>query len=59
VGGREGRYLVATFAGLELLVSDVHLLGAERAGAVSVVAHGHPTVPRHGEEHRDVKKIYL
>lgn len=33
--------LVATFAGLELLVSDVHLLGAERAGAVSVVAHRH------------------
>lgn len=33
--------LVATFAGLELLVSDVHLLGAERAGAVSVIAHRH------------------
>lgn len=33
--------LVATFAGLELLVGDVHLLGTERAGAVSVVAHGH------------------
>lgn len=33
--------LVATFAGLELLVSDVHLLGTERAGAVSIVAHRH------------------
>uniref|UniRef100_A0A0A9E3P8 Secreted protein n=1 Tax=Arundo donax TaxID=35708 RepID=A0A0A9E3P8_ARUDO len=32
--------IVATFAWLELLVSDVHLLGTERAGAVSVVAQG-------------------
>uniref|UniRef100_A0A0A9DIV3 Uncharacterized protein n=1 Tax=Arundo donax TaxID=35708 RepID=A0A0A9DIV3_ARUDO len=32
--------IVAAFAWLELLVSDVHLLGTERAGAISIVAHG-------------------
>jgi hypothetical protein len=35
--------LIAAFAGLELLVSDVHVLSTERAGAVSIVAHGHPS----------------
>jgi hypothetical protein len=41
--GGKGRNLIAAFAGLELLVSDVHVLSTERAGAVSIVAHGHPS----------------
>jgi len=32
--------IVAAFAWLELLVSDVHLLSTERAGAVAIVTHG-------------------
>jgi hypothetical protein len=37
-----GDYIIAAFAWLELQVSDIHLLSTERAGAVSVVAHGRP-----------------
>jgi len=32
--------IISAFAWLELLVSDVHLLGTERAGMVSIIAHG-------------------
>jgi len=32
--------IISTFAWLELLVSDVHLLGTEWAGMVSIIAHG-------------------
>jgi len=32
--------IISAFPCLELLVSDVHLLSAEWAGMVSIIAHG-------------------